>query len=313
MKHRLRHPITSLREPFGKAGLTVAVIALVFAMLGGAYAATSNGGGKATASAKGKPGPRGKTGKTGPAGPVGPQGPAGANGKDGSNGTNGKDGTNGESVTLAAAGSCGAPGGTKVTVGGVSKEICNGAPGAAGKSVIVKKVIAPGEEECNELGGVEYEVQGAGSPTEVCNGEKGANGAPGAQGPQGEPWTAGGTLPVGATETGTWSVTGTTADTSGVYAAISFPIKLAGKPSEYEVRYVPFGEEDEQCLSINSEIPTAPSKTLCVYESESLHATSPEIYNIGITLTPSLSRVGALIKFTMTGVGFATGTFAVTG
>ena len=69
---RLRHPIRAIREPFGKAGLIVGIVALVFAMLGGAYAATNNGGGKATASAKGKPGPAGKPGKTGPAGPAGP-------------------------------------------------------------------------------------------------------------------------------------------------------------------------------------------------------------------------------------------------
>jgi hypothetical protein len=45
-----------LREPSGKAGLTVAVIALVFAMFGGAYAASNSGedskaSGKATATA----------------------------------------------------------------------------------------------------------------------------------------------------------------------------------------------------------------------------------------------------------------------
>jgi Collagen triple helix repeat (20 copies) len=98
-----------LKEPFGKAGLIVAVVALVFAMLGGAYAATGGNSSKATASAKqGKQGKQGKTGKTGPAGPAGtagPAGPAGAkgdtgaagsNGKDGTNGTNGKNGTNGE-------------------------------------------------------------------------------------------------------------------------------------------------------------------------------------------------------------------------
>jgi Collagen triple helix repeat (20 copies) len=91
-----------LKEPFGKAGLIVAVVALVFAMLGGAYAATNNGG-KATASAKAKQGKQGKPGKTGPAGPAGsqgPAGPAGANGKDGTNGANGSSGTNGESVEV---------------------------------------------------------------------------------------------------------------------------------------------------------------------------------------------------------------------
>jgi len=98
---RLRKPVRAIREPFGKAGLIVACLALVFAMIGGAYAATGNGGGKATASAKakqGKQGKQGKTGKTGPAGPAGPAGlagVAGANGKDGTNGTNGAPGIQG--------------------------------------------------------------------------------------------------------------------------------------------------------------------------------------------------------------------------
>jgi hypothetical protein len=107
---------TKLREPFGKAGLIVAVVALVFAMLGGAYAAT-NSGGKATASAKGKPGPRGKTGKTGSAGPAGPAGAPGAKGDTGaagSNGTNGTNGANGESVTVTTL----APGSTECAEGG---------------------------------------------------------------------------------------------------------------------------------------------------------------------------------------------------
>lgn len=127
-----------LREPFGKAGLTVAVIALVFAMLGGAYAASSNSGGKATASAKAKRGPRGPRGATGPAGPAGPQGSAGANGKDGSNGSNGS----------------------------------NGAPGAPGKSVTVT-AIEPEEEGCEERGGALVKQEGAAGGTEVCNGAPG--------------------------------------------------------------------------------------------------------------------------------------------
>jgi hypothetical protein len=117
---RLRHPITSLREPFGKAGLIVAIVALVFALAGGAIAANNALTGKqkkevtkiakkfvgnyskATASAKAKQGKQGKTGKTGPQGPAGPAGPAGAkgdtgtNGKDGTNGTNGKEGPEGK-------------------------------------------------------------------------------------------------------------------------------------------------------------------------------------------------------------------------
>jgi hypothetical protein len=122
-----------LRNRFGIPG-AISVIALVFAMFGGAYAASNDNGGsgKATASAKkGPPGPRGKQGKPGKpgaAGPAGPQGPAGANGKDGSNGANGKDG---ESVKLSAAASC-LEGGTKLTVGAQSSEVCNGDEGEPG-------------------------------------------------------------------------------------------------------------------------------------------------------------------------------------
>jgi collagen triple helix repeat protein len=98
-----------LKEPFGKAGLIVAAIALVFAMMGGAYAASNSGDGNATASAKkakkGPRGPKGPKGDTGPAGPAGPVGPAGAKGdagapgKDGAPGTPGQDGTDGTNGT----------------------------------------------------------------------------------------------------------------------------------------------------------------------------------------------------------------------
>jgi hypothetical protein len=91
--------LTRLHRHFGTAGLIVAIVALVTALGGGAYAATSgpgSGGGKATASAKGKPGPRGKTGKTGPTGPAGPQGLAGANGVKGDTGLQGKEGATGK-------------------------------------------------------------------------------------------------------------------------------------------------------------------------------------------------------------------------
>lgn len=93
-------------------GLTVAVVALVFALAGGAFAA---GGGltakqkkqvKAIAKAEagkvpGVPGPPGAVGPAGPVGPagaagsIGPQGPAGPDGADGIDGEDGTDGTNG--------------------------------------------------------------------------------------------------------------------------------------------------------------------------------------------------------------------------
>ncbi len=90
MKHRLRHPINSIREPFGKAGLTVAILALVMALVGGAYAATKlNGTQKKEVEkiAKKYAGKTGSAGSQGLAGPAGAKGDTGTNGKDGANGT----------------------------------------------------------------------------------------------------------------------------------------------------------------------------------------------------------------------------------
>jgi hypothetical protein len=90
---RLRRPHRGRREPFGKAGLIVALCAIVLATTGAAFAAGRLTGpekqevGKIAAkTAKkyagkpgpaGKQGPAGKTGATGPAGAAGAAGPAG--------------------------------------------------------------------------------------------------------------------------------------------------------------------------------------------------------------------------------------------
>ncbi len=131
-----------LRNRFGIPGV-ISVIALVFAMFGGAYAATNDG--KATSSAKAKKGPRGPKGPKGDTGPAGPAGPAGAKGDAGAAGANGQ----------------------------------NGAPGAAGKSAEAgsfsgSKTI--GSVTCAE-GGVE--VKSASATTLICNGKKGTNGQTG--------------------------------------------------------------------------------------------------------------------------------------
>jgi hypothetical protein len=105
---------STLRTRFGIPGV-ISVMALVFAMLGGAYAASSDNGGKATASAKAKKGPRGPKGATGPAGPAGPQGPAGAAGAKGDAGANGSNGATGPTGPTGAKGATGATGATGVT------------------------------------------------------------------------------------------------------------------------------------------------------------------------------------------------------
>jgi hypothetical protein len=161
-----------LRQHFSTTALILSIAALVLALAGGALAANSSGGGKATASAgkRGKPGPRG------------PKGETGAPGAPGTNGTNGKDG---------------AP--------GAKGE--NGTAGASGKSV---KLINQAPTNCAE-GGYTYEVEGSGVKNEVCNGEEGApgntgnTGPPGAPGAAGSPWVVG-QAPAGAVLKGTWAI-----------------------------------------------------------------------------------------------------------
>ena len=108
----------------------IAIVALVFAITGGAFAATGgsgNGGKGASASAtplasaaksKAKPkagargpaGPAGKTGATGPAGPAGPAGAAGAKGENGAAGGQGPQGPQGPQGEKGETGKEGTPG-----------------------------------------------------------------------------------------------------------------------------------------------------------------------------------------------------------
>ncbi len=154
---------STLRTRFGIPGV-ISVIALVFAMLGGAYAASNGSGPLASSSAghhkksksKAKRGPRGPKGATGATGPAGPQGPAGAKGDNGAAGANGSDGSNGSSGTSATTTS-----------------------------------FSGNAHGCQE-GGVE--VKSASPTVYVCNGKQGTDGLTG--------FTE--TLPEGKTETGAW-------------------------------------------------------------------------------------------------------------
>jgi hypothetical protein len=143
-------------------GLTVAVIAMLIALTGGAFAAsgalTSQQKKEVKKIAKGFAGKPGAPGAPGGQGPVGPAGGPGAKGDPGGQGKEGSEGPAGESVVTAS--------------------------------------IPTGVLACNQLGGTEVKLENAPQGEEVCNGEKGK---------EGSPWTAGGVLPPGATETGSWA------------------------------------------------------------------------------------------------------------
>jgi Collagen triple helix repeat (20 copies) len=287
--------LSPLRNRFGIPGV-ISVIALVFAMLGGAYAATDNSGdGKATSSAKrgkpgkpGKPGPAGPQGPQGPAGPAGPQGPAGAaganglDGLDGAKGINGTNGTNGTSVTA-------------------SKED----PGA----------------NCDE-GGSKF-VVGSGTPTYACNGEQGE---PGKDGEDGEDGETGFTdvLPAGKTETGTWAFGLMPAgDEPGflqqLRVPISFPIPLAASIGESNAHYhdvaFPTGAtaaEKETCPGTEAD-PKAKAGHLCVYTMEEFTPFSVFNVNNAGTGAAGAGKNGAyLVIGGYEGGSGAVGTFAVT-
>ena len=250
-----RDMLRGIRKQLNPA-TAIAIVALVFAMTGGAFAVTGGGGGRGSGGAKGasaslgrgdgaptlageskakpKPkgsrGPAGPAGKTGPAGPAGAQGSAGPAGPQGPAGTNGTDGTNGTSVTSAAASA----------------------------------------SECGKLGGTTFtSVSGTGK---VCNGVEGKKGETGA------PWPAGGTLPEKATEKGAWGITYlATADKQPGFSAISFTIPLKAEP---EAHYI--GKEEqggggteptspaikEGKCSGNAENPEAAPGNLCVFATD---------------------------------------------
>jgi hypothetical protein len=134
-RKRFKH---RLKEPFGKAGLTVAILALVMALVGGAYAAgglTKSQEKQVTKIAKKY---AGKPGATGPAGAAGTNGKDGAPGAKGENGTNGTPGTPGKNVVVATANPepahCEAGGATVEVEGNAAskKYVCNGKDGQTG-------------------------------------------------------------------------------------------------------------------------------------------------------------------------------------
>lgn len=216
----------------------IALVALVFALTGGAFAASSHGGpgaeatggrgsiaattAKKKAAPKGKAGPRGPAGpagKTGAAGPTGAPGPAGAagpagpQGAAGTNGTDGNNGTNGENVTVAkASGTECKEGGSKFTVSAKSEDVCNGSP-----------------------------------------------------------WTAGGTLPKGASEQGIWTADSYVKEEFLLASAgVSFNIALSTAPTAHYINsngeeLTATGAQPSTVCKGTAANPTAPEGVLCVY------------------------------------------------
>lgn len=302
--NRLRHPVHAIREPFGKAGLILAFFAMLLALTGGAYAA-----GKLTSKEKKEVEKIAKK-YAGKPGAAGAQGAAGQNGSPGAKGD---------------AGSPGAPG-------------QNGAPGAGGKTVLNGSGAPTGG-----IGSVgdfyidtsSQEIYGP----KASSGINGGWGEPTAlKGETGEPWTAGGTLPAGATETGTWSFSSTQEASPQVISigpgfpvnqmvSISFSIPLSSNLEKSHAIYVPAGDTTTAHCSagpVNGTPaePKAESGYLCVYEVTIENAQPAEHAVVGSFFPPGVSPVsfGAaasgttlILKIPNPGGTFGMGSWAVTG
>ncbi len=176
----------------------------------------------------------------------------GANGKNGANGANGAQGAQGPAGAAGAKGETGAA----------------GAPGAGGQSV-TSATLPKGNAKCKE-GGSEFTA--ANGATTACNGKEGS------------PWTAGGTLPSGSTETGTWAIgplaTEEVISSGNPSLLASFPVPLKAPLGGEHVHVINLaGEEvifeEEKGKAVpqkanecpgSAAAPTAEPGNFCVYE-----------------------------------------------
>jgi hypothetical protein len=167
---------------------------------------------------------------------------------------------------------------------------------------------ADGLEECKDVGGAIVEV--ATKPEtekEVCNGKEGEKGA------EGDPWTAGGTLPPGATETGVWSFKANGESGLEVYAPFSFPIPL---PNESFAVHFQEQENFGATCKGNINLPTAPSGHVCVYLTQAGLENAKFEFTTDISLGAfeGVGRTGGMLVFLATGTpASGRGTVAVTG
>jgi hypothetical protein len=201
--------------------------------------------------------------------------------------------------------------GSKGDPGAKGDQGAKGNDGAPGKSVVVE------ESDCGVLGGVEVRLEGQakGAGKEVCNGQDGS------------PWTAGGTLPAGATETGVWSTQASAAGAEfGIFVPVTFSIPLndstapGGSVPGSNVHY---GEESAEPFAQSCPGTTAKPKALpghlCVYQSVVINTTFSKITKVAGGPESGAFSSGAIVEFgpdTSAGgsePAVVSGTYAVTG
>ncbi len=182
-------------------------------------------------------------------------------------------------------------------------------------------------------------IQGATGPAGPAGatGPKGENGAPalegkegkegkagkeGKEGKQGAPWTAGGTLPTGATETGQWTEAQGVASSTGKiqldFASISFAVPLVKELESGNVHFIKPGETPPTGCKGSVEKPEAESGNLCVFASVLTEKTllGPTFINAEHESTANAGKTGTIMQFVLPeneeNAASARGTWAVT-
>ncbi len=286
-------------------GTFIAFLALVFAITGGAFAAGGHGGGSGKTTVRvgfrsplaGAVKSKAK-GKAGTRGPAGPKGATGAPGAAGSAGPAGPTGATGPAGAQGPQGPAGANG-------------TNGEPGAS----VTSRTLGINQGGC-PTGGTEFTA--ANGTSKACNGKEGS------------PYTAGGTLPSGSTETGAWSViyTATAAGQPGS-SAISFTIPLKAEPATHYINnngmepfYNETTEKEEErspsaaCAGGSASSPKAETGTLCVFATQEANAGEFLFhgqFRVGDIFGASADGAAAVFDSENAGEVSAVGTWAVTG
>jgi hypothetical protein len=269
-----------LHNRLGTTGLIIAIVALVAALGGGAYAASGALTGKQKKEvekiAKKYAGKNGATGAAGPQGASGPSGSPGAKGNSGAPGQNGGAGARGEA----------------------------GVQGVAGESV----EIIPGEPaSCAGAGGVTYEAEGIATP--VCNGKAGSpwavGGLPAGVSEYGS-WSVGRSMPENISLFSSISFNVPLA--AGHSATVHF-INVEGEEEEESVNIGP----STACTG-NAANPTATPGNLCIYESTRSGKFEEGVtgHALGFEHTRESGFTGAILQFFSEPEGSAYGTWVVT-
>ncbi len=138
-------------------------------------------------------------------------------------------------------------------------------------------------------------------------GLRGDPGPAGPRGPEGSPWTAGGTLPSGRSESGMWIAAAVGQEIepgqSEGGSSISFVIRTAIPPSIHLIGKGKAGSEHAAECPGNPNLPLAAKGNLCIYTAE----------DQGLTLLEAFSSPsGALLTFKGPSKAATAGTWAVT-